>query len=630
MSFPSRTRAFRFWCTVFGFAAFATLTMATLTFGQGGVDDPNGPFQLEGNATVDTSICWEQVSSNGGPAIATPSGTNCPSGFTLINFISGSHDWSDIFNGNAGTPATAFVTDSFNLSNSSDDSFLGTATKDTMDISQWAWNFHNVQDKDDIEHAFAAAYTLANGDTAIYAGMDRFANNGDSTAGFWFVQDSTFDLCTGPGQGSSGPNPACTANGTFAGHHQIGDMLIVSDFSIGGAVSTINIFLWNGTSIPSTPNASLSPAPCDLLTGSAKLCGVVDNSVSGLVPTGGWGFLDKKGNSAYLPGEFLEIGVDLNFIFPNGIPCFSRFFAETRSSTSVSASLSDLTKPVSFPFCAATITKACGTAALQQNTGAPDTILYTFSGTIKNTGLGNLFSPTLTDTPPSGVVVPNTLSESLGALPDTCNGSPCLKHNDTVNYTGSFQTNAVLGSGVVNHADATLFTSATDGSPVKATDANDATHTKIGADWPLNPNGTQTCTPVLQATLALTKCCQTTLVSQGAELVVQIAVSGHVCSTNSGAGTVDITGVTVTDDHAGTLSLSSTTLEPGACATFSKTYNPSSATSIAPGPLGTTVATFTDTVSVTSATGQFNTVVTLPPPVAASCTLSTSAACLAP
>src|SRR5207245_3282880 len=92
------------------------------------------------------------------------------------------------------------------------------------------------QAKDDIAHAFAAAYTLTNGDTAIYFGMDRFDNSGDATAGFWFFQDSTVGL--GGAKSGSGTH--------LTGHHMDGDLLIVADFSIGGGASAIQVFKWVG------------------------------------------------------------------------------------------------------------------------------------------------------------------------------------------------------------------------------------------------------------------------------------------------------------------------------------------------------------------------------------------------
>ena len=65
----------------------------------------------------------------------------------------------------------------------------------------------------------------------LYFGSDRFDNSGDAQQGFWFFQNKiTLDLATGK----------------FVGVHKTGDLLILSDFSNGGQVSTINIYRWTG------------------------------------------------------------------------------------------------------------------------------------------------------------------------------------------------------------------------------------------------------------------------------------------------------------------------------------------------------------------------------------------------
>ncbi len=250
---------------------FIPLSMAGLlaaaAFAQSGVDNSasTGVFQMEGDATRTATVCFLPIAA-GGPATATvgsypPGNTQCPTvgpsgsvaAWTPINFGASTDDWSTFqFDATLGRFTArgnslfrpSFITDAKN--SGSDNTFLGTSSKDVQDISSWSWTAHGTQDKDDIFHAFAAAYKLANGDTAVYAGMDRFANSGDATAGFWFVQDSTFALCTGVGQSSTGPNAGCKASGTFLGKHFDGDLLLVSDFSVGGAVSTINVYEWRG------------------------------------------------------------------------------------------------------------------------------------------------------------------------------------------------------------------------------------------------------------------------------------------------------------------------------------------------------------------------------------------------
>src|SRR5918995_194537 len=80
-------------------------------------------------------------------------------------------------------------------------------------------------------HSFAARYTDDNGDELLYFGSDRFDNSGDAVQGFWFLQDEV--------------TPVGTNGGGFDGVHINGDLLILSDFSNGGDVSTINVYEWD-------------------------------------------------------------------------------------------------------------------------------------------------------------------------------------------------------------------------------------------------------------------------------------------------------------------------------------------------------------------------------------------------
>src|SRR5215475_3309673 len=108
-----------------------------------------------------------------------------------VNDAAAGDDWGNIVPTNNGKAlATSFVTDAVNTG--ADDIFQGGGSKDTMGIQKGPWlsTASKPQAKDDITHAYAAAYTLTNGDTAIYFGMDRYDNSGDATAGFWFFQDS--------------------------------------------------------------------------------------------------------------------------------------------------------------------------------------------------------------------------------------------------------------------------------------------------------------------------------------------------------------------------------------------------------------------------------------------------------
>jgi uncharacterized repeat protein (TIGR01451 family) len=469
----------------------------------GGVDD-TAVFELEGNALDDVSITFN------GTQVATPG-----------------DDWENVFKKNGKATATSFVTDTVN--STGDNSFLGTSSKDTQDITAWSWQAHKSQAKDDIAHAFAAAYTAPNQHTFIYAGMDRFDNSGDSTAGFWFVQDSSFDLCTGVGIGSRGANPGCKSAGSFAGKHTNGDLLIVSDFSTGGAASTIDVFVWDGTT-PLKLDAARSPAPCDPVHGTNTLCGLA-NSADG-VSTGTWSFTDKSNKTTYLHGEFLEIGIDLNDpnIFPNGAPCFSTFMAETRSSTSTSASLSDLTTPVAFPLCSFTADKTCDNNGKGTVNTTTNKIDYSWTISVKNTGSSTLYDVTVSDILPG-----DSNATDIAITSSLASGATATKQ---VTYSAS-------GSGAAS-ATNTLKggSAATTSGGIKNVSAIPANNAK---DFPA-----PTCTADVSGVIGIVKACDTTkggaiLTTTGCASVNDVCVEVFFTATVSNSGNETLTSITLAD-----------------------------------------------------------------------------------
>src|SRR5205814_3727034 len=179
-------------------------------------------------------------------------------------------------------------------------------SKDTLGIQQGQWLFANgkPQAKDDITHAYAAMYTdPATKDVILYAGLDRYDNSGDATAGFWFLQNAVGENSTAK---VGGGHP-------FTGTHADGDILLVSDFTTGGSVSTIKVFRWSGNDA----------------TGSLVAVATPPNSTFAIVNSGPitvpWTFKDKSGNTKPAAGEFLEEGVNLSALGLGG--CFSNFLA---------------------------------------------------------------------------------------------------------------------------------------------------------------------------------------------------------------------------------------------------------------------------------------------------------------
>ena len=261
---------------------------------------PLGLFELDGNATT---------------GVLGTSGSTTPS-----------HDWDQVFadhsNGSStsGAIASSFVTDP---TNGNDDIHTGGGSKDTLGIQAGPRLFTNSkpQGKDDIAHAFASMYIdPATGDRILYCGMDRFDNSGDTTAGFWFFQNPI---------GKSTNSPP-TSGASFTGTHTDGDIFLVSDFTVGGAASTITVFRWTGND----STGSLVPVNNgNPIFGSSF---AIVNSGPTTVP---WPYEDKSHRTVPAAGEFLEQGVNLSALGLES--CFTTFLAETRSSQSPTATLSD-------------------------------------------------------------------------------------------------------------------------------------------------------------------------------------------------------------------------------------------------------------------------------------------------
>ena len=526
-----------------------------------GVDDPNGVFQLEGNAMKDASVCF--------PSLAAPP---CSGGDTLVTFGANTDDWASLTHALA---TTGIITDP---TGHADDILSGGGSKDIYDFSKWAWKQTantSVQAKDDIAHAFAAAYQLANGHTAIYFGMDRFDNSGDATAGFWFLQDATVST---------------NSSGGFNGHHMDGDLLIVSDFSTGGAVSTINVFKWVGGANGSLVlNETRSPAPCDPRTDHNDLCAIV-NPVDGI--TSPWGFLNKSGESTFAHGEFLEGGIDLNSVFGSSIPCFTTFMGETRASTSPTSTLSDFIPPHSFPLCGISVAKSCNGPGTVSSDGT--SITYTWTATATNTGIGTLTNVTINDTYPDG---------TTASIP-VCNTPPCsLAGGASASVTVTFTaTNANCHSGVPNCP-----------SPLDATNTATAQGTTAGGVVITSPApaATAECQTPVASSVTITKACNATLVSQSNQVVVEVFLSADV--TNNGNS--QLTNVTLADDPAATITPNNFTLNPGQTQHVTGSYFPSGP---APGSCN-----FSDVIRVTGATATLGS----PPQPATGCPSSTDLAC---
>lgn len=312
-------------------------------------------------------------------------------------------DWDVIEDGTATEPDETEFSEELNLNSSI---FTGGGSKDPSDISEWAWkdDAGGLPDKDNLLHSFAAQYTLpittdcpapAPSTTCevLYFGADRYDGSGDAQMGFWFLQsavgtrydsdedgdvDDEDDICAISIGGATG---FCKPDGTAA-THEVGDVLVLTNFSNGGSTSTIRVLSWDpprqvpGTDPPvfvgctatgkkidpsgkgtlSDPNcadtnlrslASVANADCDLVPVGTAFCGIVNKATTANPPGPGnitlpWEFLNKTGDAGNVarPGEFYEAGLNLSTL---GLAdrCFASVVAETRSATSTTAQLKD-------------------------------------------------------------------------------------------------------------------------------------------------------------------------------------------------------------------------------------------------------------------------------------------------
>src|SRR3989440_1504652 len=387
-----------------------------------------GTFELDGNAIT---------------------GVLGTSGSTTV-----SHDWDQVFADNGATPppssgaiASSFVTDKVN--STADDIFTGGGSKDILGIQQGQWLFtpSKPQAKDDITHAYAAAYSdSSNGHLVLYSGLDRFDNSGDATAGFWFFKNNI------------GENSAITTNGghPFIGSHSNGDILLVSDFTIGGSTSTIKVFRWSGNDATGSLVA---------LNNGNPISGDTFAIVNGGPITVPWSYLNKSAANQPAQGEFLEEGVDLTALGLQG--CFSSFLAETRSSQSPTATLSDFVIG-QFPLCSLAATPFTGISKVTD----PET----YHLTVKNTGANPLFIQNVSDTFLGTLVKNHTLQQP---------GAAGVNAFVTSIDAGGFNFSQPLASGASLTINVTRTVQAGDSDPTTSTFTFTGTDDLAGLDDPI-------------------------------------------------------------------------------------------------------------------------------------------------
>jgi hypothetical protein len=427
-----------------------------------------GVFQLDGNAITSP----EPNATQDNPGTFTPPAA---------------HDWSQVFADRAytgappfptsGATSQAFITD---VTGAGDSILTGGSTKDIYDLPSWLLKqtaVTSVQDKDDIEHAFAAQYSVdksggqcgtvgpQNPCVLLYFGADRFANSGSTTMGFWFYKSRVHTV---------GPDAA--GNGSFSGTHTArsaaghGDILIVSDFLIGGAAPTVSVFEWvdsggsasthldligGGTatlaSCTSAPPVKKGGPSVPPVSANDNLCATTNQKVL----TSPWPFTAKTGETGQQVSEFMEGGINMTAL-GLGNECFNSFLAETRSSPSPTSTLSDFALG-NFGSCGATAvtTPSADTGANAVAPGTDVTDHFVVTGTSSG---GTAPFPT-SDTTKGGH---NVFFSYCGPIATgICDGS------DAAHTAGaSFDNEALANTATQGVSDATSTAINTSGSPL--------------------------------------------------------------------------------------------------------------------------------------------------------------------
>ena len=252
-----------------------------------------------------------------------------------VNSGAAGDDWQAVFNGTDSAFDTRFIVDP--VDSDTDKTYTGGNTKDDINIPSWLWKAAKAsQAKNDITHAFAAAYTADDGDTIAYFGLNKWEADGNNFVGFWFLKNTVGP--TGAGNPPGSP---------FSGTHAVGDILVLASYTNGGSLADFDVYKWvgSGGDVNGTLETVASGVPC---TGGPDdlACG----ATNGDTETSPWPYDGRDGEPGeFPPGTFFEGGINLTELgLDTG--CFSTFIAETRSSQSVDSTLSDFANG-QFSFC---------------------------------------------------------------------------------------------------------------------------------------------------------------------------------------------------------------------------------------------------------------------------------------
>ena len=271
------------------------------------------------------------------------------------------------------------------------------------------------------------------GDPIMYFFLDRFdGGTGDANVGFWFFKSVHALL----------PDPNAP-KGTFDGLHDVGDVLVLSEFTIGGGVSTVKIFNWVGDD-NGVEDDTNQPAP-GTGTGPLQLraegsdCAVADHGDVGCASVNEpddapvdppWNYTGKGGVSAYDDAALFEGGVNLRAIGLD-LGCGGTFLAETRASQSTDARLHDFAIG-DFDLCRLVVEKTGDTLSK-----VGDDANYTI--TITNQGAITLFKDDITDTLLGNITLNGVNQANLLINTNTCGASLAPGASCTITATRTVQ-----------------------------------------------------------------------------------------------------------------------------------------------------------------------------------------------
>ncbi|WP_373030487.1 hypothetical protein [Sulfurovum sp.] len=441
-------------------------------------------------------------------------------------------DWQNVEDGNSSAFSTThddgtgggILHDELRIS-----IFTGGGSKDVRDVPQWKWTHGSVPDKDEIMHAAAAAYKagLNNDELMIYLMGDRYSTDGSAQMGVWFFQEKII----------------LNDDGTFSGKHKNGDVLMLAEFTQGGAKANIKLYKWNDA----------EKINLELFHEGQGDATHYFLALSNGENTPAWpDYTPKSGTQGiYPPNAFFEGGINLSWVFGGlQLPCFSSFLMETRSSHRVNAQLKDFVLG-DLDTCKLEVTKECLSSVV--NTNTYNKLDHTYEYNVTNSGFGTIDSVSFTD----DAGTPNDTSDDhLIVLDDV---GP-LAIGQTISNQYTYTSN-------MNPPTNTIYATGEIGEYSMATVQDSATCTKV----------------IQNPAISVTKECEQTLESNGVNVVVRIDYNGVVCNDQNGTKLIN---VYVNDDVSGD-SFGPFELYPAddpakrkQCETYAGTYYPTETTKV--------------------------------------------------